>query len=117
MGVVSPVGVGVGPYWDNLCAGRSGIRYIEAFAEAGLRCCSGGVVDNFEVAGMGPKDQGRRDRYTLLSLAAADEAWAQAGIDISREDPFRCGVTFGSGIGGVETTRDAAVTFAEKGAR
>ena len=117
MGVVSPVGNGVDAFWAALCAGKSGIRHIEAFAEAGLRCTIGGVVPDFEVAGMGPKEQGRRDRYTLLSLAAADEAWAQSGINIDQVDPTRCGVTFGSGIGGIDTVQDAAVTFVNKGAR
>jgi len=117
MGVVSPVGQGVSAFWDALCAGRSGIRRIEAFAEAGLRCCIAGPIEGFELAGMSAKEQGRRDRYTLLSLAAADEAWAQAGITLDKTDPTRCGVTFGSGIGGIDTVQENAVIFAGKGAR
>lgn len=117
MGVITPVGRGVETFWGALCAGRSGVRRIEEFAERGLRCCIAATVPDFDLEGMSTKERGRRDRYTLLSLAAADEAWAQAGINLDDADPTRYGVTFGSGIGGIDTVQENAVTFAEKGPR
>ena len=29
MGIVSPIGCGEGPFWESLCTGRSGTRFVE----------------------------------------------------------------------------------------
>jgi 3-oxoacyl-[acyl-carrier-protein] synthase II len=66
---------------------------------------------------MNNKDVGRRDRYSIMALCAADQAMADSGIDINREDPVRCGVCVGTGIGGIETMQDNVTAFATKGPR
>jgi 3-oxoacyl-[acyl-carrier-protein] synthase II len=67
--------------------------------------------------GMSKKDLSRRDRYTIYALAAADQAMAQSGINIDEEDPFRCGVCVGTGIGGIETMQDNVAAFTTRGPR
>jgi 3-oxoacyl-[acyl-carrier-protein] synthase II len=45
------------------------------------------------------------DRACALGLAAADQAWAQAALETSTTtDPYRCGVYWGTGMGGLHTT-------------
>jgi 3-oxoacyl-[acyl-carrier-protein] synthase II len=67
--------------------------------------------------GFSKKDINRRDRYTIFALYAADQALAQSGIDINKENPNRCGVTLGTGIGGIETEQDNISAYALKGPR
>jgi 3-oxoacyl-[acyl-carrier-protein] synthase II len=43
----------------------------------------------------------RLDRFTQFAMASASDAVADSGIDFSKEDPYRCGVVIGSGIGGL----------------
>jgi histidinol dehydrogenase len=51
MGAVTPVGVGVGMYWDNLTAGKCGIDRISSFDASGLA-----VQIAAEVADFNPED-------------------------------------------------------------
>jgi 3-oxoacyl-[acyl-carrier-protein] synthase II len=48
-----------------------------------------------------PKDLRRIDRFAQFAIASAIDAVADSGLDFSKEDPYRCGVAIGSGIGGL----------------
>lgn len=102
-GVVSPVGVGIDAFWESLCAGRSGIGRVTRFDTTGYRCQIAGEAGELQLKGGTKKDKFRLDRYIIMALVAADEAWEQSGIDMDQEDPDRFGVIMGSGIGGIET--------------
>ena len=115
MGVISPVGNGVGAFWDALCAGRSGIRPITAFDTSDLPTKFAGVVEAVVPEGMTPKELRRTDRYTLYAIAAADEALKQSGLDVSSENPYRCGVLVGSGIGGIDTIVEETIVLHTQG--
>lgn len=117
MGVVSPLGNDVALFWAALCNGKSGIRTIEHFDTADLSTQFAGMVDEVVPEGFGNKELRRTDRYALYAIEAADQAWRQAGIDMAAEDPFRCGVLAGTGIGGAETFYEGSVHMAEKGPR
>jgi len=62
-----------------------------------------------------PKEARRTDRAILLALVAAKEAMAQAGLDMTREDPFRCGTIIGAGIGGIVTCEIETKKLFERG--
>jgi 3-oxoacyl-[acyl-carrier-protein] synthase II len=47
------------------------------------------------------KEARRYDRYIHFAVYSAEEAMRDADIDMSQEDAFRCGVIYGSGMGGV----------------
>jgi 3-oxoacyl-[acyl-carrier-protein] synthase II len=47
------------------------------------------------------KELRRLDRFTQFAMAAAADAVSDSGLDFSKEDPYRCGVVIGSGIGGL----------------
>ncbi|MBP8129294.1 MAG: beta-ketoacyl-ACP synthase II [Candidatus Hydrogenedentes bacterium] len=111
MGVVSPVGNTVSAFWESLCAGRSGVHAITHFETADLPTRFGGVVDEVVPEGMTPKDLRRADLYTVYAIEAANQAWRQSGLDISAENPYRCGVLVGSGIGGIETIHAEGIQF------
>lgn len=117
MGVVSPLGNDIPTFWQGLKEGRSGIRQVNGFHIDDLASYIGGQIGPFEIAGMSGKDIARRDRYTLYALSASDQAWAQAGIDMNKEQAERCGAFVGSGIGGIETFQEQIGRFVEHGPR
>src|SRR5690606_10932994 len=53
----------------------------------------------------------------ILGLAAADQAWKDSGLDLDKENPWRCGVVVGSGIGGLYTIQEQVTKFALEGPR
>ncbi len=116
MGVVSPVGNSVPAYWEALCAGRSGVRKVPFFSE-NIASQIAGMCEDVAPDGLGAKDLRRQSRYILFALDAADQAWRQAGLDIGREDPWRCGAVIGTGIGSVEDIHDNVLQHDKAGPR
>jgi 3-oxoacyl-[acyl-carrier-protein] synthase II len=119
MGMVTCLGTGVDANWDALQAGRSGIGPIASFDTNGLATrIAGEVRGNFDPAQHIPtKELRRMDRYQQFALVAAGEAFVQSGLPSSAEDPYRCGVIVGSGMGGLATIEAGVVTIQEKGLR
>jgi 3-oxoacyl-[acyl-carrier-protein] synthase II len=100
LGAVTPLGLDAQSTWDAAVSGRSGIDWIRSFdaSEYPVRIAS--EVKGFEPeAVVGPKDARRLERNVVLAVAAAREAWADAGVE--GIDPARAGILVGSAIGGV----------------
>ena len=93
VGAVTPLGVGARTLHERWSAGRSGIESGE------------GACDEFEPTDfMSRKEVRRADRFSQLALAAAAEAFAEAGWDHALPyDPDRIGSVIGTGIGGIAT--------------
>jgi 3-oxoacyl-[acyl-carrier-protein] synthase II len=117
LGVVSPVGNDVETFWKNICAGKSGIRLIDQFDTSDLTAKIAGIAEDVEIDGLDNKEMRRMSRYAQFAIFAAEQAWRQAGLDINKEDPFRCGTSVGSGIGGLNEINIDSVRMAEGGAR
>ena len=111
LGIVSPVGIGVGEAWGNVVAGKSGIARITRFDATNFSTQIAGEVKNFEVAKwLAPKEARRFDTFIHYGLAAGIDALKDSGIDLEKEAREQIGVCIGSGIGGlplIETTHDA----------
>ena len=103
VGVVTSLGRAIEVFWDRIVRGDSGVGPITLFDVAGYRVQFGGQVpwepEKEDIAN--PKELKRLDRFTQFALAAAKDAVSDSGIDFAKEDPFRCGVVIGSGIGGL----------------
>jgi 3-oxoacyl-[acyl-carrier-protein] synthase II len=117
LGVVSPVGNDVETFWKNICAGKSGIRLIDQFDTSDLTAKIAGIAEDVEIDGLDNKEMRRMSRYAQFAIFAAEQAWKQAGLDINKEDPYRCGTSVGSGIGGLNEINIDSVRMAEGGAR
>ena len=115
MGVVSPLGNDVETFWQAICAGKSGIRRLEHFEGDPTPTRIGGVCTDVVPVGMNNKELRRNSRYCLFAIESAHQAWKQSGLDLNQEDPFRCGVVYGSGIGGIECVNEDSVRMAEGG--
>ena len=62
-----------------------------------------------------PKEMKRMDRFTQFACVASDEAVKDSGLDISKEDPYRVGVIYGSGAGGFDTFEKQHIAMIERG--
>jgi 3-oxoacyl-[acyl-carrier-protein] synthase II len=103
LGVVTSLGRAVGGFWDRLVRGDSGVGPITLFDTSGYRVQFGGQVswDPEQENIANPKDLRRIDRFAQFAIASALDAVADSGLEFSKEDPYRCGVAIGSGIGGL----------------
>jgi 3-oxoacyl-[acyl-carrier-protein] synthase II len=61
------------------------------------------------------KEIKRLDRFSQFAMVAGYDAVRDAGIDFAKEDPFRCGVILGSGIGGLHEIEEGCAKLLEKG--
>ena len=114
-GVVSPLGNSVETFWKGLCEGRSGIRRIDRFDPSEYASQIAGMAEDCTPEGMSTKDLRRRDRYTQFALFAADQAWKQAGLDVNRANPERCGAIVGSCVGGFDTIQEQVTVLVQRG--
>lgn len=117
MGIVSPVGNSVDTYWKNLIAGKSGIRRIDRWDASGLTCQIAGMAEDVSPFNMDMKEQRRHCRFSVFAVESANQALAQSGVDLSKENPYRVGVIIGSGIGGIDTIYENSVKHHEGGQR
>jgi 3-oxoacyl-[acyl-carrier-protein] synthase II len=100
LGAVTPLGLDAPSTWDAAVSGRSGVDWIRSFDASDYPVRIASEVKGFEPeAVVGPKDARRLERNVVLAVAAAREAWADAGVD--GIDPARAGILVGSAIGGV----------------
>ncbi|MFM1902127.1 MAG: hypothetical protein RLZZ440_27 [Planctomycetota bacterium] len=98
VGVVSPIGIGSGPFWTALAAGQSGIRLVDLFDSSSLRVRFGGQIPDFDAKQyVRPRKSLKvMSREIQLGFAAADLAMTDAGIAAGSLDPERLGVVYGS---------------------
>jgi 3-oxoacyl-[acyl-carrier-protein] synthase II len=115
LGAVTPCGNSAAATWESLLAGRSGVGFIQAFDASEYPVRIAGEIKDFDPTPLlPPKELRRTERYTLLGLAAANEAVADAGLDDAYH-PARIGIVFGSAIGGVAGIAEQHRTLIERG--
>jgi 3-oxoacyl-[acyl-carrier-protein] synthase II len=118
MGLITPLGKTVEEYWDNLREGRSGIDRISAFDPAEFSSQIGGEIKDFDPEKwMDRRDVRKVDRFSQFAIAAAAEAVKDSGLEPPYEDPYRCGVIMGSGIGGFCEMEATTRTLIDRGPR
>lgn len=99
MGAVTPIGIGVDTYWDNLMAGKTGIDYITAVDTEELPIKFAGEVRDFNPKDFIPrKKAGEMDRFMQLAYVAAGEAISEVEIE-----PYRTGIVVGTALNGIGT--------------
>lgn len=117
LGVISPVGNDVQTTWQALVAGRSGVGPITHFDASKFETRFAAEVKGFDPAALfGRKDARRMDRFTQFAVAAAGQALADAGLQVTPENAPRIGCIFGSGVGGIGTILAEVKVMYDKGA-
>jgi 3-oxoacyl-[acyl-carrier-protein] synthase II len=116
MGTVNPLASAVPAYWKGLLHGQSGIGPITIIDTEGFKVRFGGEVKDFKPETVLDARVARRlDRFAQFALVAAIEAVRDSGIDFGKVDPFRAGVIFGSGIGGLAEFEEQHDRFRDGG--
>jgi 3-oxoacyl-[acyl-carrier-protein] synthase II len=127
MGALTPLGCGVETTWSRLLEGRSAAGRIRYFDPSNLACqiaceipLGTGEGDFDPDSWVSAKDRRKLDRFIVYALVAAEQAIADSGWrpgPDEEEARERTGVMIGSGIGGIETIAETAITLKERGPR
>lgn len=105
MGAVTPLGNTVEKFWSNIKAGKVGIGPITKFDVTDYRAKVAGEVKDFKADEyMDFKTAKRMELFSQYAAASALMAVKDSGIDIEKEDAYRCGVIVGSGVGSMQAT-------------
>jgi 3-oxoacyl-[acyl-carrier-protein] synthase II len=116
LGAITPIGIGVESFWESLIAGVNGCELISRFDttlfDTRIAC---------EIKGFNPedyfslKDARKYDRFTQYSLVAARAAMTDAQLGKDSVDPWKGGVIWASGIGGLETLQQEIQNYSKLG--
>jgi|TARA_B100000959_G_scaffold172871_1_gene180980 3-oxoacyl-[acyl-carrier-protein] synthase II len=126
LGLLTSIGSEVDEVWTNLLSTKSGIKKINSFDVKNSPCKIAGFISNDENSPnyfnidkhLEKKDINRNDRFIQYGIIAANFAIKDSGIDnLNEQQKLRIGVSVGSGIGGLETIQNNAITLKEKGHR
>jgi beta-ketoacyl-acyl-carrier-protein synthase II len=118
LGVISPVGNDKATAWTNLVNGNSGLDQITYFETSPYEAKVAGEVHDFDAKEwMDPKAARRSESSLHFGVAAAKQALADSGFDLTDENRTEVGVIFGSGAGGQQLMIDNYVTLHERGNR
>lgn len=100
LGAVTPIGNSVQEFWEGIREGKTGIGPITRFDAEEYKVRLVAEVRDFDPKKyMEPKMVRRMAPFAQYAVAAAKEAFEDAGLDMEKEDPFRAGVIIGSGVG------------------
>ncbi len=118
LGIVSPVGQDVPSAWESILAGRSGIRPITHLDIEPFSVHFGGPIYDFDITQYIPKKDARKmNPFIHYGIAAAHQAIADAGIEVTEENAHRIGVVVGSGIGGIGGIEENYAAYLKGGPR
>jgi 3-oxoacyl-[acyl-carrier-protein] synthase II len=116
LGVVSPLGIGVEPFWEGLVTGRSGIGRITHFDPSAYPCQIAGEVPNFHPQQfMEAREARRMSRASQMAVAAARMAVEAAGLRIDASTCEEIGTLIGCGTTSLPDAEQAALTLAQHG--
>ena len=116
LGVVSPVGNDKQTAWDHLVRGVSGLGEITRFDVSRYEQKAAGEVKDFDPKQWMDAKAARRGESSMhFGVAAAKQAIADSGFEISDENRTEVGVVFGSGAGGQQLMIDNWTVLREKG--
>ena len=116
LGAITPIGNTVPEFWSGVKEGKVGIGEITQFDTTDYKVKIAAEVKGFVAKErMDFKASKRMETFSQYAVVAAKEACEDAGFDIENEDPYRCGVIIGSGIGSLQQAEKQYATILEKG--
>ena len=101
MGAVTAIGSTLEQSWRSMLSGACGIRPLSLFDPSAYRTQTAAEVPEIPDGFLTAAERRRMSRADRMGVAAAREAIANAGLDLSREDPTRMGVILGGGTSGL----------------
>jgi len=118
VGMITPLGVGTGPTWEAILAGKSGVGPITKFDASQFSTTIAAEVKGFAPEDfVDRKEIKRMDPFIHLAMGSAHLAMEDAGLSIDGEMGPRVGVYMGSGLGGLSTLERYHQAYLEEGVR
>jgi 3-oxoacyl-[acyl-carrier-protein] synthase II len=125
IGVISPVGIGAKAFWDNLLAGKVGVRRISNWDPSGFPSQVGGEVPAYKIGDYVPKSYRKATKVMAgdieLAVVAADDAFKDAGLkskaytDTPDIPTARFGCNIGAGLINVDLNELTAALNTARG--
>lgn len=113
MGALTPLGNSLGEFWKNLVDGVSGAAPITQFDASLFKTQFACEVKNFNPEEIIDRKEARKlDLFSQYAVVTATEAMEDSGLDLEKVNLDRCGVVWGSGIGGLKTFQEECFNFA-----
>lgn len=104
LGIISPLGLEIDEFWNNLISGKSGVSRIERFNVEKIASKIAAQIKDFNPEDYIDSKQARRmDRFTQFAIAAASQAIKDSRLKINSKNSDKIGVLIGSGVGGLST--------------
>ena len=116
MGAITPIGNTVEEFWNSIKENRVGIGAITRFDTTDYKAKLAAEVKGFSAKEhMDFKAAKRMELFCQYAVAAAKEALSDSGIRMEEENPYRVGVSIGSGIGSLQAMEREHAKLLEKG--
>ena len=116
MGVVTPIGNDIETFWAAIKAGKSGLGPVTRFDVSNMDSKIAAEVKNFEpTLYMEKKEARKMALFTQFAVAAAVQAWNDAGLENGHDGPDRIAVMMGNGVGGIEIFEESYRKLLESG--
>lgn len=102
MGAVTPIGVGVETYWNNLIQGVSGIGTIQKLDVDALPIKVAAEVRDFQAKNYMPaKLANSMEDFMQYAYVSAQEALAASSLEV---EPYRTGIVMSTALAGLAAT-------------
>ncbi len=116
MGAVTPAGLSVEEFWKSVKEGKHGFAPITHFDTEKYKVKLAAELKGFDPKNyMDFKSAKRMEAFCQYAVAAAKEAFEQAGFDMEKEDACRMGCSVGCGIGSLQIVENAVRTIDNRG--
>ncbi len=104
LGILSSIGVGKEEFWKNCLLGISGVQPIMRFDVSSYRSKLGAQLPEIDFKTfIKPANLRRMDRIGKIMVSAVKMAIDDSGLDLSKENPQRMGISIGTGLGSSDT--------------
>ena len=118
IGAITPIGNTVEGLWDGLRREKSAVSAVTRFDPSVFKSHNAAEVNDFVATDFLERKRAKRlDRYGHFSVAAAQMAIADAGIDLGKEDRDQIGSTMGSALGGLQFAEGQLDLYLREGVR
>jgi 3-oxoacyl-[acyl-carrier-protein] synthase II len=119
IGALTPLGLSVEEFWNNMLKGISGCAVIKSFDTSRVETKFACELKGFDAGNyMDRKTARRLDPYAQYALASVFQCVKDSELDtdkLTSEQKARIGVIYGSGIGGIQTFYNQAIVNNNEG--
>jgi 3-oxoacyl-[acyl-carrier-protein] synthase II len=117
IGIVSPLGIGVRPFWENVLAGTVGVAALSRFDPSAFNSRVAAQVNDFDATDYVDARQLRRtERFGQFALTASRLALDDANYRVDGAGD-EVGVWMGSALGGLAFAEEQHDAFRDQGSR